>query len=142
MRNRRGVSEVIATILLMAVIATVSFLALNNSSKQTMENEKTVTEALYEKSTQIQELLSVIGHKTNSGKIQLELFNYGLKEIILDGVFVDGKEASFVLSDGSGVVFVNNTFAQKKIMMLETNMTGRSVQLLTNTKNLIDIKIT
>lgn len=108
-RNRRGVGEVVAAMLLMAVIATVSFLALNNSSNQTMENEKTVTEALYEKSTQIQELISVIGHKTNSGKIQLELFNYGLKEIILDGVFVDGKEASFVLYDGEGIVFANNT---------------------------------
>ena len=138
--QRRGISEVVASILLITVIATTSVLATNASSKQIAENEKTVTEALHEKSTQIQELISVISIKTNSNKIILEVLNYGIKEIIIDKVLVDGRESAFILKDGN-LIITHNTIPKKKILVLETNMTGRSIQLITDTENLFNIKL-
>ncbi|MGI0004297.1 MAG: hypothetical protein ACREAX_03265 [Candidatus Nitrosotenuis sp.] len=138
--SRRGISEIVASILLITVVATVSFLAVNVSTKQITENEKTITEALHEKSTQIQELMSVLSSKTNSNKIILEIINYGMKEITLDSVLVDGTESMFVLKY-DGAIITNKTIPKKKIIVLETNTMGASVQLITNTGNLIGIKI-
>lgn len=142
MKKRRGVGEVVAVIMLMAVIATASILALGASSKQMMGNQKTVADALHDKGAQIQELLSVLQQKVQPSKIRLEVFNYGLKDIVLQAVLVDGKNTTYLLYDGNGKTFVNNTIPQRKIMILETNDAGGSVQLITNTQNLIDIKIT
>ncbi|MFY9301236.1 MAG: hypothetical protein WAO91_08615 [Candidatus Nitrosotenuis sp.] len=137
--GKRGISEIVASILLIAVIATASFLAVTVSSKQIMESKTTVSEALHEKGVQIQELVSVITSKADSKKISLELLNYGMKEIIVDDVFVDGKKSAFVLKENG--MALSDTIPKKKIVVLETNTTGNSVQLVTGTGNLIGIKI-
>lgn len=141
MKKRRGVGEVVAVIILMAVIATMSILALGASSRQTLDSEKTVADALHDKGAQIQELLSVIQQDVQLGKIRLEVFNYGLKDIVLEAVLVDGKKTTYLLYDSNGHAFTNNTIPQRKIMVLETDDVGRSVQLITNTQNLIELKI-
>ncbi len=138
--QRRGISEVVASILLITIIATASVLATNAASKQITENEKTVTEALHQKSTQVQELMSVISSKTNSNKIILEVLNYGIKEIIIDKVLVDGRESAFILKDGN-IITTHNAIPKKKILVLETNMTGRTIQLITDTENLFNVKL-
>jgi flagellin-like protein len=136
---RRGISEVIASILLVATIAVASLLAATTSSKQITESEKTIEEELSNKAAQIQELLGVISAKTASDKISLEIINYGLKEIVLESVLVDGKESGFALKDDD-IIITNNTIPKKRILVLETNTTGNSVQLITDTGNLINIK--
>jgi hypothetical protein len=139
-KKRRGVGEVVAVIMLMTVITTTSLVALGASSKHMLQSEKTVADALHDKGVQIQELLSVIQQNTHLGKIRLEIFNYGLKEIVLEKVLVDGRETTFALLDDYGRTFPNNTIPQRKIMVLEANAVGTSVQLITDTQNLIDIK--
>ncbi|MGQ0771730.1 MAG: hypothetical protein ACT4NT_03035 [Nitrososphaerota archaeon] len=141
MKKRRATSEVVAAMLMFTVIATASFLAVSISSKQTLENEKTITEALHEKNTQIQELVSVISQKTQPNKIVLEMINYGLKEITIQKVLVDGNESEFVIKNDHGALFTNNTIPKKTILVLEANMVGKSIQLITTTGNLINIKI-
>ena len=141
MQKRRAISEVVAAMLMLAVIATASFLAVSGSSKQTLENEKTVAEALHEKSTQIQELVSVISQKVQPNKIILEIINYGLKEITIQKVLVDGNESTFAIKNDQGALFTNNTIPKKTILVLEANMMGKSIQLITTTGNLINIKI-
>lgn len=140
-KKRRGVGEVVAAIMLMAVIATASILALGASSKQMLDSEKTVADALHDKGAQIQELLSVIQQDIQSDRIRLEVFNYGLKDIVLEAVLVDGKKTTYLLHDGNGQAFANNTIPQRKIMVLETDGVGGSVQLITDTQNLIELKI-
>ncbi|MFN3654206.1 MAG: hypothetical protein ACK4TO_02635 [Candidatus Nitrosotenuis sp.] len=130
-----------AIIVLMGVIATTSILALGASSKQMLDSEKTVADALHEKGAQIQELLSVIQQNVQPDKIKLEIFNYGLKDIVLKAVLVDGKKTMYLLHDSNGQVFANNTIPQRKIMVLETYGIGDSVQLITDTQNLIELKI-
>ena len=137
--QRRAVSEVVSSIVLIAVIAAASFLATGTSTKQTIGNERTVSEALQQKGMQIQELVSVIDCKTNPDKIILEMVNYGVKTITIDRVLVDGAESGFAIKH-KGLTLQNNTIPKKAIFVLETNMTGGSVQLITGTGNLINIK--
>lgn len=138
--QRRGISEVVASILLIGVVAVASLLAVNTSSKQITESEKTVEGALSQKSMQIQELVSIISSKAVSNKVLVEMINYGLKDIMIADVLVDGRKAGFILKDGDVIVPIN-TIPKKKILVLETNMTGSSVQMITDTGNLININL-
>jgi hypothetical protein len=105
----------------MAVVASVSVLAVNTSAKQITENERTVRDALSEKTAQIQELVSVISSKASTNKLTLEMINYGMREIVIEDVLVDGQRSDFVLKN-TGVIIANKTIPKKQIILLETNM--------------------
>lgn len=139
-KKRRAVSEVVAAVLLVAVVAAASFLAVSSSSKRTMEGEKTVAEALRDRNMQVQELIGIISQRTQPDRVILEIINYGMKEITLEKILVDGKESEFVLKDDT-VVLANKTIPKKKIVVLEANMVGKSVQILTTTGNFVNVKI-
>jgi len=85
--HKRGISETVSVVLLLVVIATASYFALSESSKRIIDNEKTVTDTLEIKGSQIQELLSVITINTTLGNTTLEILNYGTKNIVIDRVF-------------------------------------------------------
>lgn len=137
--TRQGTSEVIAALLIMGVVAGVSFLALSSSAKQVISNQRSVNEILDDKNSQIQELLSIINYTVDSGKINLELFNYGVQEIKISRILVDGTDANYTiyLQDGTPT----NTIPQKTLITLEVSNAGKSIQIITSTGNLIDMPL-
>jgi len=140
MAKRRAISEVIATTLLIAIVATASFLALNGASKKTIETQHSVADALELKGSQIQELLSIISKKSVGNTITVELLNYGLKDIIITEILVDGTAASYALVDSSGTNLVDKII-RNKILTLQVQKNGQTIQIITNTKNMHKIMI-
>lgn len=140
MAKRRAVSEVVAAIILLTVIAASSFLALNNTSKQIMENQRSVHDALESKGSQILEAISIISKKSAGNAITVELLNYGLKDIMITEVLVDGIGSSYIIVDSSGAD-QDNRIIRNKILSLQIPKSGQTVQIITNTKNIIKITI-
>jgi hypothetical protein len=138
--HRRGISEAVTAVLLLAVIATVSYFALGGSIKRTIDNERTITDAISLKGFQVQELISIISTKITD-TTTLELINYGPNDIIIDKVFLDGNSLPFTVSDSNGDVFLNNTISPKEIMVLQVDGVGNSIQLITDSKNMISIPL-
>lgn len=136
--QRRGISEAVSVVLLLAVIATASYFALNGSTKKTTESERSVAETIALKGTQAQELLAVIS-KNTTDEIAFEILNYGPKEIVVEMALVDGTPSSFIILDSAGNVFSNNTIPQKEIMRLEMSGAGQSVQIVTGSKNVLSL---
>jgi hypothetical protein len=140
MTKRRVIGEVIAATLLIAVIATASFLALNGASKKTIESQHSIANALELKGSQIQELLSIISKKSVGNTITVELLNYGLKDIIITTVLVDGERTSYTLVDSSGANLTDKII-RNKILILQVQKSGQTVQIITDTKNILKITI-
>ncbi|WKT57204.1 hypothetical protein QVH35_07115 [Candidatus Nitrosotenuis chungbukensis] len=140
MAKRRAVSEVIAATLLIAVVATASFLAISGASKKTAETQHSVADALELKGRQVQELLSIISKKSAGDTITIELLNYGLKDIIITDVLVDGTGAPYTLVDSSGVN-QDGKIIRNKILALQLQKGGQTVQIITDTKNILKITI-
>ena len=140
MAKRRAVSEVVAAIILLTVIAASSFLALNNTSKQIMENQRSVHDTLELKGSQILEAISIISKKSAGNAITVELLNYGLKDIMITEVLVDGIGSSYIIVDSSGAD-QDNRIIRNKILSLQIPKSGQTVQIITNTKNIIKITI-
>jgi hypothetical protein len=140
MKKRRAISEVIAATLLIAVIASTSFLALNSTSKKIIENQNSVADTLEIKGGQIQELLSIISKKSVGNTITAELLNYGLKDITITAVLVDGTNSAYTLVDSNGAD-QSNKIIRKEILTLQIPKSGQTVQIITNTKNILKITI-
>lgn len=140
MIKRRATSEVVAATLLIAVIATVSFLTLNGTLKKTIEHQNSVSDALELKSGQIKELLSVISKKSAESVIVIELLNYGPKDIIITHVFVDGISSSYTLVNSNGAD-QSDKIIRNKILTLKVPKNGQTIQIMTDTKNLLKISI-
>ena len=140
MAKRRAISEVIAAIFLIGVVATASFLAIHGASKKTIDAQHSVADALRLKGGQIQELLSVISKKSTGNAITVELLNYGLKDIIITEVLVDGASASYTLVDSSGADLAGKMI-RNKILTLQIQKNGQTVQIITDTKNMLKITI-
>lgn len=138
--KRRAISEVVATILLIAIITTVSFLTLNGTLKKTIENQNSVSDALELKSGQIKELLSIISKKSIENTIVIELLNYGPKDIIIIQVLVDGTSSSYVLTNSDGAD-QSDKIIRNKILTLKIPKSGQTIQIITDTKNMLKISI-
>jgi hypothetical protein len=132
---------VVSAVLLLAVVAAVSYLALSGSTQRTVDTQRSVADLIEQKGSQVQELLSVISRDTSANKVTLEIMNYGIKSIIIDKVFLDGTQSPFSLLDSDGSVFFNQTVPPKQIMMLQLSGHGQSIQIVTSSKNVISLPL-
>lgn len=130
-----------SAVLLLAVVAAVSYLALSGSTQRTVDTQRSVADLIEQKGSQVQELLSVISRDTSANKVTLEIMNYGIKSIIIDKVFLDGTQSPFSLLDSDGSVFFNQTVPPKQIMMLQLSGHGQSIQIVTSSKNVISLPL-
>ncbi len=140
MAKRRAISEVIAATFLIAVVAAASFLALNGASKKILDAQHSVEDALELKGSQVQESLSIISKKSVRDMITVELVNYGLKDIVIAEILVDGVDAPYALVDSNGVNLTDKII-RNKILTLQVKQSGKTIQIITDTKNLLQITI-
>jgi hypothetical protein len=138
--RRRGISEAVSAILLLAVIATASYFALNGTTKRTIDEERTISDAIELKGSQIRELLSVISTNISASSISMEILNYGTSDIIVEQVFIDGTPQPFTIFDSDGNI-LNHTVSPRKIITLHINSAGQSIQILTGSKNIITLSV-
>lgn len=136
--KRRGVSEVVSAVMLLAVMATVSFYALGNSVSNTAEHKLSISNTLEQKGKQNLELLAVITESISQDQITLELINYGTREFLIDAVFVDGIVTSFTVSHSDGIDS-NRVLEPRQLMILQVMGSGNTLHVLTNSKNLISL---
>lgn len=125
--------------MLLGVVAGSSFVALSGATKSIEREESSIADSIRARADQLQELVSVISKKMSPDGITVEIINYGTRNITILQAFADGILRPFSLSDQDGVVFENNTIPPKKIMTVQIDGTGKSAQILTETKNIITL---
>jgi hypothetical protein len=66
--------------------------------------------------------------------------NYGLKDITVIEVLVDGVGSPYTLVDSSGINQANKII-RKEILTLQIPKNSQTIQIITNTKNMLRISI-
>lgn len=138
---RRGSSEAVSVVILAIVISTSSYYALSNSSQRITDNQRSAIDMMNLKNAQTQELISIISRDVSQETITLEMVNFGTKTIVIDSVFVDSIKYDFVLSNSTGYVFDNDVIPVREIMVLRIFGTGQSIQIITDSKNMIALPL-
>lgn len=139
--ERRGISEAVSAIVLLAVVAAVSFYTMNNSTTKTIDHGLSVSDAMAQKGIRSQELLSIIAKHIMEDKMILELINYGTKEFLVDKVFVDGNESAFIILNSNGVNLENKTLVPRQILSLHVTGYGQTLQILTGSGNVFNFDL-
>ena len=93
MKRRRAVSEIISAIIVISVVVAGLGVYTNLSGQRILGDTLTVKEAMDKKDDQISELIELVDMFTNaadSNIFEIYLHNYGLKDITISKVYVNG----------------------------------------------------
>lgn len=109
----RGVSEIISTIIVISVVVAGLGIYISLSQQRILADTVTVKESINMKDDQISELIEFVDmfrNNTNSNMIEIVLHNYGLKNVTISNVYVNGtrdlnaESISYHVRDLDGIV--------------------------------------
>jgi archaellum component FlaF (FlaF/FlaG flagellin family) len=112
-RDTRGVSEVVASLIIMLVVSiagtiiySFSIEAFNSSSSAFLLQTK-------DREEQARERFSIVAvWWDNNSQLNLTVLNYGKTELTIDAVYIEGKKAT--INEGKGTVIVRSEMVQIK----------------------------
>lgn len=90
MKCRRGVSEIVSAMIIIAVVVSGLGLYVGLSQQRILGETQSVQDTMKSAEDQLTELVEQIGMLKNSSKIHIFVYNYGLKNITISNVFVNG----------------------------------------------------
>lgn len=134
--KRKASGEVIAAIFLLAVTGTIMAVVVSSSSYHVSSDQDTVSESIKMSTQRVRELVSVIDITKNPDSTAIELINYGVTEIPIKSVMVDGKESPYTIKTHD-----ENQLSKlpvREIVMIEVPTSGDSVQIQTTAGNIFD----
>ncbi|MGH9933620.1 MAG: archaellin/type IV pilin N-terminal domain-containing protein [Nitrososphaerales archaeon] len=147
-RKRRGISEILSAVILIMVVVASMAIYVSLSRERIFVNTLSVGEALKNSEDKATELITKILVTKTEQNSTAYLINYGFKNVTIAKVLVDGNKTAqqfntFLLSDmnfakplgkvlpvlptnSTVKLFVNQTFADRIIMITEN---GRTYEL-------------
>jgi hypothetical protein len=132
MKRRRGISEIISSILVISVVVAGLGIYVGLSEQRILGDTITVKDAMEQKNNQMSELVESINmfkNATESNIFQVYLHNYGLKNVTISQVYVNG---TFDMSLISNSVYVRDL---NKNIISPNNQTipiGQTSELILN----------
>lgn len=113
----RGVSEIISAIIVISVVVVGLGIYTSLSQQRILADTVTVKESINMKDEQISELIEFVDmfrNNTNPNMIEIVLHNYGLKNVTISNVYVNGtrdlnaESISYHVRDLNGIVISPN----------------------------------
>ncbi len=113
----RGVSEIISAIIVISVVVAGLGIYVSLSQQRILADTVTVKESINMKDDQISELIEFVDmfrNNTNPNMIEIVLHNYGLKNVTISNVYVNGtrdlnaESISYHVRDLNGIVISPN----------------------------------
>ncbi len=90
MKCSRGVSEIVSAMIIIAVVVSGLGLYVGLSQQRILGETQSVNDTMKSAEDQLTELIEHLGMLKNSSKIHIFVYNYGLKNITISNVFVNG----------------------------------------------------
>jgi hypothetical protein len=113
----RGVSEIISAIIVISVVVAGLGIYTSLSQQRILADTVTVKESINMKDDQISELIEFVDmfrNNTNPNMLEIVLHNYGLKNVTISNVYVNGtrdlnaESISYHVRDLNGIVISPN----------------------------------
>src|SRR3989338_10588202 len=113
----RGVSEIISAIIVISVVVAGLGIYTSLSQQRILADTVTVKESINMKDDQISELIEFVDmfrNNTNENMLEIVLHNYGLKNVTISNVYVNGtrdlnaESISYHVRDLNGIVISPN----------------------------------
>jgi archaellum component FlaF (FlaF/FlaG flagellin family) len=112
-RDTRGVSEVVASLIIMLVVSIAGTILYSFSIEAFNSSSSAFLLQTNDREEQARERFSIVAIWWDSNsQLNLTVLNYGKIELIIDAVYVDGIKAT--INEGKGTVIVREEMVQIK----------------------------
>ncbi len=149
MRKRRGISEIVSALVVVAVTVSGLGLYVALSEQRILGDVKSVHDAIQTSEDQIKELVEFIDMFREVDEVRVFVHNYGFKNVTISNVFVNGtKDATndLILKDLNGIKI--NSIPVGKTAEIFLNFTGdddipktvKNIVIRTDSNKLIEIR--
>lgn len=149
MRKRRGISEIVSALVVVAVTVSGLGLYVALSEQRILGDVRSVHDAIRTSEDQINELVEFIDMFREDDKIRIFVHNYGFKNVTISNVFVNGtKDATgdLTLKDLNGLTI--SSIPVGKTAEIFLNFTGdvdipktiKTIVVRTDSNKLIEIR--
>ncbi len=139
MMQRRGISEIYATIMMFSIGLGIAGVLMINSSNQFNTQQQSAYQMLDSAQKKMLESISFVsGSDTDTGS-SIEVVNYGLTSIQLDSVMVDTVQKTYSMTLINGTA--TSVLPVKEPVVISTNIQGSKMQLVTSNGSIFEFPL-
>jgi len=139
MMQRRGISEIYATIMMFSIGLGIAGVLMMNSSNQFNTQQQSAYQMLDSAQKKMSESISFVsGSDTGTGS-SIEVVNYGLTSIQLDSVMVDTVQKTYSMTLINGTA--TSVLPVREPVVISTNIQGSKMQLVTSNGSIFEFPL-
>ena len=139
MMQRRGISEIYATIMMFSIGLGIAGVLMMNSSNQFNTQQQSAYQMLDSAQKKMSESISFVsGSDTDTGS-SIEVVNYGLTSIQLDSVMVDTVQKTYSMTLINGTA--TSVLPVKEPVIISANTQGSKMQLVTSNGSIFEFPL-
>ncbi|MGI0061390.1 MAG: hypothetical protein ACREBA_02940 [Nitrosotalea sp.] len=137
--NRKAISEIYSAALMFAVTLAIAGLVIAASTNQFGRQQQGASQMLTSSENKMSESVSFIAGRNTPAGSEVEIVNYGLTNLQIDAIMVDGTKASYEMS------YINGTRAQslpvREPVVIDADRQGSKMQLVTSSNSIFEFPL-
>jgi flagellin-like protein len=137
--KRKAISEIYSAALMFAITLAIAGLVIAASTNQFARQQQSASQMLTSSQNKMSESVSFIAGRNTSTGSEVEVVNYGMTNLQVDSILVDGTKTSYTIS------YINGTRTQslsvREPMVIDADRSGSKMQLVTSNGSIFEFSL-
>ena len=137
--KRKAISEIYSAALMFAITLAIAGLVITASTNQFGKQQHSASQMLVSSQNKMSESVSFIAGRNMPAGSEVELVNYGLTNIQIDEIMVDGAKTSYAMS------YINGTRVSylpvREPVVIDADRQGSKMQLVTSNNSIFEFPL-
>ncbi|MGB6463105.1 MAG: hypothetical protein WBF38_02625 [Nitrosotalea sp.] len=137
--KRKAISEIYSAALMFAVTLAIAGLVIAASTNQFGKQQQSASQMLTSSQNKMSESVSFIAGRNTPGGSEVEVVNYGMTNLQIDSIMVDGIKVPYTIS------YINGTTTQslpvREPIVIDADRSGSKMQLVTSNGSIFEFSL-
>jgi|SRR5579864_7311971 len=137
--KRKAISEIYSAALMFTITLAIAGLIIAASTNQFGNQQKSASQMLTTSENKMSESISFIAGRNTPAGSEVEVVNYGLTNLQIDKIMIDGTKASYNIS------YINGTPVQslpaREPIVIDADRSGSKMQLVTSNGSIFEFTL-
>ncbi|MDE1767096.1 MAG: hypothetical protein KGI27_12620 [Thaumarchaeota archaeon] len=137
--KRKAISEIYSAALMFAVTLAIAGLVIAASTNQFGKQQQSASQMLTSSQNKMSESLSFVAGRNTSTGAEVEVVNYGMTNLQIDSIMVDGIKVPYTIS------YINGARTQslpvREPVVIDANKSGTKMQLVTSNGSIFEFSL-
>jgi flagellin-like protein len=137
--KRKAISEIYSVALMFAITLAIAGLVIAASTNQFGRQQQSASQMLISSQNKMSESISFIAGRNTPAGSEVEIVNYGLTNIQIDDIMVDGIKVPYTASyiNGTGVSYL----PIREPVVIDADRSGSKMQLVTSNNSIFEFPL-